>query len=333
MAATALLAPPNPNPHRPAPERIASIDDVTKLAPELDKQYLTVQPASFATGNFSDVFPGTWAPPEHPEGIDVAVKVLRIPGQVNDPGSTDLVARLGKHVGREVFVWQMVKHPRITPFIGYIRKYKDGIIPCIVTERRAQGNLATYLSKNPHVNRFRLLYQALEGLIYLHTFPGKPITHFDIKPENILITDDGAAELCDFGYAKAIGEPSGFTTGRNPGGTYPYMSPEVLNGEEWEDLTCAADVFAMGSTILFILSGQLAWYYIKSKVGLIRAVSDGRPADRDQYSLDGSPEAINRLWELLGRCWSVEPSDRPSSQEVLDELRSIEAMGGIRPRM
>ncbi|KAG9048434.1 hypothetical protein FS837_012882 [Tulasnella sp. UAMH 9824] len=327
-----FLAVPNPNPHRPAPERTASIDDLNKLAPELNRRYLDVEPTSFATGNFSDVFPGTWAPPEDPDGIEVAVKVLRIPGQVNAPGSADLVARLGKHVGREVFIWQMVEHPRITPFIGYIRQYKDGVIPCIVTKRRRQGNLITYLSNNPQANRFRLLYQALEGLIYLHTFAGKSIIHFDIKPENILINDDEEAELCDFGYAKVLGEgPTGYTTSPNPGGTYPYMSPEVLHGNEWEELTTAADVFAMGSTILYVLSGKLAWYYIKSKAGLIGAVSCGIPAARDRYDLVGSPEAVNGLWELLERCWNVKPSDRPSSQEVLDELRAIEAMGGVRP--
>ncbi|KIO28412.1 hypothetical protein M407DRAFT_22459 [Tulasnella calospora MUT 4182] len=326
MTATALLAVPNPNPHRPAPERIGSIDDVNKLALELDKAHLNVEPTCFASGNFSDVFAGTYTPPQS-DGIDVAVKVLRIPGQAND--SAELVERLGKHVGREVFVWQMVKHPRITPFIGYIRIYKDGIIPCIVTKRRQQGNLKAYLGKNPQADRFKL---ALEGLIYLHTFAGKSIIHFDIKPENILINDDGEAELCDFGYAKVLGgEPTGFTTSPNPGGTYPYMSPEVLNGSEWELLTPAADVFAMGSTILFVLSGKLAWYYVRSKAGLLGAVSNGIPAARDQYVLDGSPEAVDRLWELLERCWRLEPNNRPSSQEVLDELRAIEALGGVRP--
>ncbi|KIO34482.1 hypothetical protein M407DRAFT_64100, partial [Tulasnella calospora MUT 4182] len=166
-------------------------------------------------------------------------------------------------VGREVLVWQMVKHPRITPFIGYIREYKDGIIPCIVSKWRQQGDLVTYLSNHPQANRFQLtrrlrviilqLYQALEGLTYLHTFPGKSITHFDIKPENILITDDGEAELCDFGYAKVLGgEATGYTTSPNPGGTYPYMSPEVLNGSEWKSLTPAVDVFAIGSTVLYV---------------------------------------------------------------------------------
>ncbi|KAG8945157.1 hypothetical protein FRC00_010244, partial [Tulasnella sp. 408] len=249
MAATTVLAVSNLNPLLPASEQIGSVNDVNNLAPELNRDHLTIRHTSPVNGMFSDVFAGTWAPPEHPEGIDVAIKVLRIPGQAGD--GEGIVAQLGRHLGREVFVWQRVEHPRITPLVGYIREYKDGVIPCIVTKWRRQGNLARYLERNPRANRFQLLYQALEGLIYLHNFPGTPIIHFDIKPENILINDDGEAELCDFGYAKVVGEHSGYTTGPNPGGTYPYMSPEVVNGGSWAELTPAADIFAIGSTILF----------------------------------------------------------------------------------
>ncbi|KAG9048436.1 hypothetical protein FS837_012884 [Tulasnella sp. UAMH 9824] len=267
--------------------------------------------------------------PEYPDGINVVVKVLRLSGQAGDGSS--LAARLGKHLGREIFAWQIVKHPRITPLVGYIREYRDGIVPCIVTKWRQQGNLANYLERNPRANRFQLLDQALEALVYLHNFSKTPIIHFDVKRENILIDDNGEAELCDFGYAKVVGEHSGYTTGSSPGGTYPYISPEVLNEGVWADLTPAADVFAIGSTILFVLSNRLAWYYIRSKAGLINKVSNGIPPARDRYVMNGSKAAVTQLWELLESCWSLEQNNRPSSQEVLDELRAIEAMGGVGP--
>lgn len=326
-----LLVVPNLHPQRPAVDRADSLDDVSKLAPELSREHLTVEPSAFATGAFSDVFGGRWAPPEHPDGVDVAVKVLRISGQSTDPGPASENKRYGKHLGREIFVWQRVMHPRITPLIGYIREYKDGVVPCIITERR-QGNLLEYLAKNPQADRLKLICQAVEGLIHLHTFKPNPIIHLDIKPSNILVTDEGDAELCDFGYAKVLGGAStGFTTSPNPGGTYPYMSPEVFNGEEWQDLTPGADIFAMGSTILYMLSGKRAWDSIKAKGPLMMKVLNGIPPARNEYPMDGSQEAIDSLWELLVPCWSQDAAKRPSAEEVLNKLRAIEAIGGVRP--
>ncbi|KAG8964497.1 Suppressor of Sensor Kinase (SLN1) [Tulasnella sp. 425] len=267
-----LLTVPNLEPQRSPTKRINSLDDVTKLAPELNREYLTIEDSSFAKGAFSDIFGGRWTPPEHPEGIDVAIKVLRIAGQVTDPG------------------------------------------PALENKRYGQ------------------LCQAVEGLIHLHTFQPYPVIHLDIKPSNILVTDKGDAELCDFGYAKVLGGAStGFTTSPNPGGTYPYMSPEVLDGVEWQGLTPAADIFGLGSTIIYILSGKRAWDSIKAKGTLMMRVMNGIPPAREEYTMDGSEEAINKLWDLLVCCWNKDPKYRPSSQEVLDTLLAIEAMGGVRP--
>ncbi|KAG9011922.1 LRR receptor-like serine/threonine-protein kinase fls2 [Tulasnella sp. 427] len=277
--------------HRPTTRgRNDSIDDLSDLAPELESTRLVVELTGFASGNFSEVYGGIFTPPGQEAGIDVAVKVLRIPGtSLEASAGLPLAVRYGKHLGREVTVWQKVTHHRITPFIGYIRKFKNDSVPCIVTKRRRCGNLSVYLTKNPDVDRIELLCQALEGLIYLHGYE-TPITHFDIKPENILITDIGEAELADFGYAKVLGqEETGYTTSPQPGGTVPYLSPEVLEGKEWKDLTTAADIFAMGSTILFTLSGQQGWYYIHGKAKLMKEVSEARPPLRQNTLTEIQP--------------------------------------------
>ncbi|KAG8964498.1 hypothetical protein FRC05_003779 [Tulasnella sp. 425] len=319
---------------RPPPNRSFTLDDPSKLAPELDKQYLSIEPHPFASGAFSDVYPGRWASPNdsrYPDGVDVAIKVFRLGGVVADPNYAANNEKCGKHLGREVFVWQRVNHPRITPFVGYIRGFKDEIVPCIVSPKR-QANLVAYITANPQADRLKLLIQSLEGLVYLHTFTPSPIVHLDIKPENILVTDKGEAELTDFGYAKVLdGVSTGFTTGPNPGGSYPYMAPETLMGAGYRDLTPGADIYAIGSTILYVLSGKRAWHLLKGKGLLTIAIIRGELPKRTDHPMEGTEEAVQKVWELLWRCWKMSPADRPSAQEVLDELLAIEKLGGVRP--
>lgn len=60
-------------------------------------------------------------------------------------------------------------------------------------------------------------------------------------------------------------------------------------------------------------------------------VMNGIPPAREEYTMEGSEEAINILWDLLGRCWRQDAGGRPSAQEVLDTVSGtcsmIEACG------
>lgn len=99
-------------------------------------------------------------------------------------------------------MWEKLHHPRITPLLGYMRSTNDIILgdsPFLVSPFYANGNLQVYLYKNPSADRLALvrfgnvslslytecdvsqLYQAAEGLNYLHTFPGYHIAHLDMK--------------------------------------------------------------------------------------------------------------------------------------------------------
>ncbi|KAG8942530.1 Negative regulator of mitotic exit [Tulasnella sp. 424] len=82
--------------------------------------------------------------------------------------------------------------------------------------RCANGNIMEYFAKNPNADRRRLISQVAEGLVYLH---GRepPVVHSDIKPANVVVSDEGNAKICDFGisnvmtnklpYAGALSDP------------------------------------------------------------------------------------------------------------------------------
>ncbi|KAG9042321.1 hypothetical protein FS837_011019 [Tulasnella sp. UAMH 9824] len=299
---------------------------------ELIKRYLTVEKSPFTSGPYADLYLGRWEPPYDPKGIDVMVKVIRM-GRIED--GEHFVAenkKCGENLERTVAVWQKMDCPRITPCIGYIEGFQNDVIPATVSLRR-RNNLIDYTTyTNPQADRLNLLSQVVEGLAYLHKFEPDPIFHLDLKPDNILVTEEGSAELCDVGYTKALEDVStGFSTGPNPGGAYPYLSPEVLMGDSFDQMTAGADIYAIGSIILYLLSGKRPWYRLKGKGLLIITITRGiwpKPVD---HPMEGSEEAVQKTWDLVKRCLNMSAEERPPAQEVLAELLGIEAMGGVGP--
>lgn len=95
--------------------------------------------------------------------------------------------------------------------------------------------------------------QASRGLAYLHSLE-PPICHGDIKPQNILVNDEGEAVVSDFGLARVLnvlGDHSGFTTSSVGQGTKGYLAPELLNEDDARP-TVQTDVFSFGGLILAV---------------------------------------------------------------------------------
>ena len=90
------------------------------------------------------------------------------------------------------------------------------------------------------------------------------IVHRDVKPDNVLITEDGTAKITDFGVSRAAGDSTVTATGFMAG-TPAYLAPEVALGDEAD---ARSDVFSLGATLYAALEGDAA-------------VRRGRERDRD----------------------------------------------------
>ncbi|KHJ41222.1 kinase domain protein [Trichuris suis] len=150
----------------------------------------------------------------------------------------------------EVNITQKLKHPGVvhfecvleTPCRIYItmEKLKGDMLEMILSSQK--GRL------NERISRF-LVYQILIALNYLH---GQNVVHCDLKPENILLVSDSdfpQMKLCDFGFARIIGERS---FRRSIVGTPAYLAPEVLHNKGFNR---SLDMWSVGVITYVALSG------------------------------------------------------------------------------
>jgi tRNA A-37 threonylcarbamoyl transferase component Bud32 len=135
------------------------------------------------------------------------------------------------------------------------------------------------------------------------------IVHRDIKPANIVVEDDGAVHLVDFGIAALMDTPvDDLTAASTMIGTLRYAAPERLAGDE---VTARTDVWALGAVLYEMLTGRPAVTLV-DPAGALAASRAAPPA------LDGLPPA---LATVIARAMAVEPDDRyPDAIALRDAL-------------
>ncbi|MGY5122569.1 protein kinase domain-containing protein [Streptomyces sp. 900105755] len=143
------------------------------------------------------------------------------------------------------------------------------------------------------------------------------LVHRDLKPRNVLMTDDGP-RVIDFGISRADDHQSLTTTGRMIG-TPPFMSPEQLAAPR--DVTPASDVFSLGSLLVFAAVGT----------GPFDADS---PYITGYQVVHGTPDLDGVPGDLLGiveRCLDKDPAARPELTDIHRMLRALPETGITAP--
>ena len=151
------------------------------------------------------------------------------------------------------------------------------------------------------------------GLTHAHA---NNIVHCDIKPHNILMTEDNHAKITDFGIARAVTE-STLTYGGNVVGSVHYFSPEQARGGA---ITPKSDVYSLGIVLYEMLTNKLP-FTGDNPVAIAMKHIEEEPISPSRYR----PQIPPMLEAIICRAMSKSPEVRPSSFELVQELSNVEA--------
>jgi serine/threonine protein kinase/TPR repeat protein len=215
----------------------------------------------------------------------VAVKVLG-----GDQAHATAAAEVRARFRREAQAAGRLAHPSIVAVYDYGEEHAaaDGSRggPFIVMERIEGRTLKALLEGGERVavpEAARIVTDLLAALDHAH---GRGVVHRDVKPGNVMLTDQGAVKVADFGIARV--DSSDLTASGAVLGTANYMSPEQLLGQPVDRRT---DLFACGVILYQLLTGDLPF--------------TGSPATVMQKILNQEPLAPTLLNKSLSPAWDV----------------------------
>ncbi|KAG7945537.1 hypothetical protein I3843_15G157300 [Carya illinoinensis] len=261
------------------------------------------------SGTFGTVYHGKW------RGTDVAIK------RINDrcfAGKPSEQERMRDDFWNEAIKLADLHHPNVLAFYGVVLDGPGGSV-ATVTEYMVNGSLRNASQKNEKsLDKRKCVLIAMDvafGMEYLH---GKNIVHFDLKSDNLLVNlrdpDRPICKVGDLGLSKVKCQTliSGGVRG-----TLPWMAPELLNGSS-SLVSEKVDVFSFGIVMWELLTGEEPYADLHYGAIIGGIVSNTlRPP---------IPESCGPEWgSLMQRCWSSEPSERPSFTEIAKELRAMAA--------
>lgn len=245
--------------------------------------------------------------------IPAAIRVMK-PQPNQTPEMTEL---LNKAFAHEYEVLSKLKSAYIAPVLDF------GLepIPWIATELIPGVSLNKHLKRSGTLGSLEwesLARQLLMGLKHAHD---RDVVHQDIKPANIMITDDQIAMWIDFSSASIKGIKDGGYDGT--AGTPGYRAPERwFSGHE---ITERSDIFSLGVVLFEAAVGRLPWKFdfstsdLNGEIGRwIQRVKQEKP-DLDQLTI------TQRM--VVSEMLSFEPTKRADTKKLLARLGDYQAHG------
>ena len=228
---------------------------------------------------------------------EVAVKVLAEP-YASDPNFVE-------RFRREASAAAGLNHPNIVAV--YDRGEADGSY-YIVMEFLAGPDLKQVIRSRAPLPPTEAIDAAQQILAALGAAHRRDVVHRDVKPQNVLVAEDGHLKVTDFGIARA-GAESDMTEAGSVIGTAQYLSPEQARGDE---VTAASDTYAVGIVLYEMITGRVPFDGGPPVAVAMKQISDEPVSPRIV-----EPSVPRELEAVVLRSLAKRPSERYRTAEEM----------------
>jgi len=218
-----------------------------------------------------------------------------------------------KRIAKEIKAQSDFNHPNLVHYLGH-GTYR-GVLYLLMNYVQGSDAWRLAFSGRETAQPFALpeacaiAVEVAKGLSHIHRKAG--FVHRDVKPANILISDEGSVILGDLGLADISG-------GKDGGGTPGFVAPEQA---QQQDTDYRADVYSLGCTLHFFLTGEAPFDGVSfaDPDALLKAHLDpDLVAKRLEECCDGIPPALG---DCVAAMLAKDREQRPSCPEVIQQLR------------
>jgi serine/threonine protein kinase len=248
-----------------------------------------------------------------------------VPVAVKKSNKIDKIQK--EQFANEVIIQSQVIHKNIVRLLGCCLEVD---IPILVYEFVSKGSLEDILHGKNKVPltldiRLRIAAESAEGLAYMHCKTSTSIQHGDVKPANILLDDNFAPKVSDFGISKLLARGK-IEHADNVIGDSNYMDPVY---RQTGLLTNKSDVYSFGLVLFELVTGKKAVYggessfvqtYLDTYItGIIEgtttvSLDEGNAADTD---------VLRSIAGIAKGCLNIDVDQRPEMTDVAERLQNI----------
>lgn len=268
---------------------------------EIERDHIKIE-SRLGSGQYGDVYRGTFSQPNNHGRQPVAMKTLRDDNQVSD----DFMKEMG--------VMKKLNHPNLLRLIGVCSRHKPYLL---ITEFMNKGSLLEFIKNaNPmnvnHIVQLRIVLQICDAMKYLER---ENFIHRDLAARNCLVKDEGGGEqplvkVADFGLSRLVEPDEIYTASQGKKFPIKWTAPEGISHKRF---SVKSDVWSFGVLFWEVTSYGQQPYPGIDIANVFAMLENGKRLDR--------PDTCPRdSYDVMKQCWKYDADGRPTFSSLYERL-------------